>query len=317
MDLAKLSKEERERWLNSQRRVTAGGAPFEPRIDWMLDYITALEARVAELEGTRHPLFQSGSFCLSSGVRSSFKIECDSLTDGDWECLALLLSTRLPAFGSVEGIATGGTKLASQMKQYVTAGPVLIVDDVGTTGNSLERQRAGRKAVGAVVFARNQLPTWVKPLFKLYDPTEASALEHRIARQRSDIKQYRGRIAELEGREQANQACLEVIQHCVGDEFGEDLDLSCVDPHYGTPQLRTANEKLSTVYRVSHAMVRSNSCYSSHDAWRKEAADLHEALPVKHDIPAKEAEFSNKQKKLVDDVDIIRPEPRREGREDA
>jgi orotate phosphoribosyltransferase len=113
-------------------------------------------------------LFQKGQFTLNSGPTAHFKIECDALTNDDWECLAFLLFNRLPAFSSVEGVPTGGLKLAEAMKKYTSSeGPLLIVDDVLTTGGSMERFRGIRPAIGAVVFARAACDVmhWVTPLF--------------------------------------------------------------------------------------------------------------------------------------------------------
>jgi hypothetical protein len=104
-------------------------------------------------------LFQLGNFVLASGRNESFKIECDALAEDDWTCLAYLLFQRLPAFGKVEGVPKGGLKLAEKMQIYCTRGceTLLIVDDVYTTGGSLERFRDGREAIGAVIFSRTKV----------------------------------------------------------------------------------------------------------------------------------------------------------------
>jgi orotate phosphoribosyltransferase len=112
-------------------------------------------------------LFQLGDIVLASGERSNFKIECDALSTGDLECIAFLLSQRVPDFGDVEGVPSGGRWLAYLMQEYITSGPLLIVDDVWTTGGSMERHRAGREAIGAVIFARRKPAEWVTPLFIL------------------------------------------------------------------------------------------------------------------------------------------------------
>jgi len=112
-------------------------------------------------------LFQLGYFRLHSGDDSRFKIECDALTDGSLRCIAYLLSLRLPPFGSVEGVPLGGLRLAEKLKPYRTQGPLLIVDDVVTTGGSMERHRAGREAIGAAIFGRGKVPDWVTPLFPM------------------------------------------------------------------------------------------------------------------------------------------------------
>jgi len=114
-------------------------------------------------------LFQLGKFKLNSGAVSEYKIDCDALTDEDWKALAWLIAERLPLFSAVEGVPTGGLKLAEAMQCYVTpnTGPLLIVDDVMTSGGSMERWRRGRPAIGAVVFARLMPPSWITPLFKM------------------------------------------------------------------------------------------------------------------------------------------------------
>lgn len=122
--------------------------------------------------------FKTGEFRLHSGAVSNFKIECDALTDDDWRTLAMLLAERLPEFSHVEGVPQGGTKLAEHMQPYAIPGPVrqLIVDDVLTTGASMEEHRLLRAEewgiprsdiFGACVFARGPHPSWVFPLFTL------------------------------------------------------------------------------------------------------------------------------------------------------
>jgi orotate phosphoribosyltransferase len=114
-------------------------------------------------------LFQLGQVILSSGEVSDFKIDCDVLTEEDWACVAHLLAQRLPAFGTVEGIPRGGLPLARHLE--LLADPrsdrLLLADDVWTTGGSMERVRAGRKAIGTVLFARKPVADWVTPLFTM------------------------------------------------------------------------------------------------------------------------------------------------------
>ena len=40
-------------------------------------------------------MFRKEQIKLNSGQLSDFKIECDALTEKDWECLAYLISKRL------------------------------------------------------------------------------------------------------------------------------------------------------------------------------------------------------------------------------
>jgi hypothetical protein len=99
-------------------------------------------------------LFQTGFFKLHSGSTSNWKICCENLTTDDWDTLALMASEILPSFGSVEGVPTGGLKFADALRKYQTTGPLLICDDVLTTGDSINKQRADRPAYGIVVFSR-------------------------------------------------------------------------------------------------------------------------------------------------------------------
>lgn len=120
-------------------------------------------------------LFQLENVTLSSGVVSPFKIECDALTDDDWQCLAYLITQTIPAFGSVEDVPIGGFKLAAHLHEHRSNGPLLIVDDVLTTGVSMEKQRNGRDVMGAVAFACGECPEWVTPLFQMPPKMENNA----------------------------------------------------------------------------------------------------------------------------------------------
>ena len=119
-------------------------------------------------------LFQAGDFTLHSGAQSAWKIECDSLTDEDWETLALMVVERVDSFTSVWGVPRGGIKLAAALDRYrsdpIYCGGVLIVDDVLTTGASMEEaRRVSSQGIvqGAVVFARGECPDWIIPLFQM------------------------------------------------------------------------------------------------------------------------------------------------------
>lgn len=116
-------------------------------------------------------LFQLGKFISHSGNELEWKIECDALTDDDWDCLAKMISERTQ-FGSVYGIPRGGTKLAKALEKYITPdSPIhLVVDDVWTTGNSM-RVVMKPGDLGFVVFAREQIPfevdTYTRALFTM------------------------------------------------------------------------------------------------------------------------------------------------------
>jgi orotate phosphoribosyltransferase len=112
-------------------------------------------------------LFNYGSFQLHSGDTSHWKIDCDALSDEDWETLAFMIQSEIK-FGSVIGIPKGGIKLAAALEKYRTNGyPTLIVDDVLTTGKSMNNLKTQNPdAVGVVVFARDKCPKWITPIFQ-------------------------------------------------------------------------------------------------------------------------------------------------------
>lgn len=114
-------------------------------------------------------LFQSGIFKLASGQYSNWKIECDALTKQDWATLAAMAYEILPPFGEVVGVPRGGIPFADALSHYMTSmsKTLLIVEDVVTTGNSIEKFRNGRDAIGVCVFAREKCPDWVTPLFRM------------------------------------------------------------------------------------------------------------------------------------------------------
>ncbi len=114
-------------------------------------------------------LFKNGEFRSSFGNILPWKIDCDALVDEDWETLAALVGPKFH-FSSVEGVPTGGLKFAKALQPYCTVGEVLIVDDVLTTGASMERQRAGRDALGVVVFDRagGTCLRWIIPIWRIF-----------------------------------------------------------------------------------------------------------------------------------------------------
>jgi orotate phosphoribosyltransferase len=129
-------------------------------------------------------LFQLGNFVLNSGAKSKFKLECDALTNEDIEALAYMISTMVGPFGYVEGIPRGGLRLAKALEQYIT--PIddwvsftrLIVDDVLTTGRSMENARIKYQnntmslpVKGVVIFARGKCPDWITPVFQMTEPS--------------------------------------------------------------------------------------------------------------------------------------------------
>ena len=116
-------------------------------------------------------LFQHGKFTSHAGKELEWKIECDALTDADWECLAKMISERCH-FGSVYGIPRGGVKLQKALEKYVEPNNPfrLVVDDVYTTGKSM-REEMKHNDIGFVVFARKRIDfdpeRYVRALFTM------------------------------------------------------------------------------------------------------------------------------------------------------
>lgn len=116
-------------------------------------------------------LFQRKDFVMHSGDIAHYKIECDALTDEDIETLAWLIAQK-GKFSDVYGVPKGGSRLARALQKYVSfEGPPLIVDDVLTTGNSMEESKIKlhwSNAIGVVIFARKSCPGWIKPIFEMH-----------------------------------------------------------------------------------------------------------------------------------------------------
>ena len=104
-----------------------------------------------------------------------FKIDCDAL-DYVEICLFadLILEIHPGPFANVIGVPRGGLRLANAIQsrcRIEAFAPTLIVDDVLTTGESMELARRQSEAgivFGAVIFSRGPCPYWVTPVFTLY-----------------------------------------------------------------------------------------------------------------------------------------------------
>jgi len=122
-------------------------------------------------------LFQSINFKSHSGLDLEWKIDMDALDDLDWFTIKKMILEIAPPFREAVGIPRGGVKLGDLLNEHATGkdeDPICIVDDVLTTGESMEyflsqyrHNRGGFTAFGWVVFARAQCPPWVTALFQM------------------------------------------------------------------------------------------------------------------------------------------------------
>ena len=117
-------------------------------------------------------LFVKEDFISHAGNPLTWKIECDALSDDDWACIAhMIVEREMRPFSKVIGIPRGGKKLEEALQPYAGPSgiyPVLVVDDVWTTGTSfaefIEIQTIKQELdecgwFGWAVFARNFIPT--------------------------------------------------------------------------------------------------------------------------------------------------------------
>jgi hypothetical protein len=114
-------------------------------------------------------LFIKEDFISHAGLPLTWKVECDALTEGDYDALAKIVSERI-TFSDVKGIPRGGIPFEKALKPYCTNNkqdPLLIADDVYTTGTSM-REVYEEGAIGIVVFARNEIEdNWIQAIWQI------------------------------------------------------------------------------------------------------------------------------------------------------
>jgi len=134
-----------------------------------------MEKNMLERVGRHTHLFIEEDFTGHSGEQLHWKIEMDALDDAEWKCIArMILEYETRPFQAAIGIPRGGLTLSSYLNEYSTQNPedpYLIVDDVLTTGGSMEEFKEehfkDKKVVGWVVFSRNRPSDWVNVLFQM------------------------------------------------------------------------------------------------------------------------------------------------------
>ena len=120
-------------------------------------------------------LFQKIDFISHAGLPMKWKIECDALTENDWECLTQMIIELEPQkWRAAVGIPRGGIPLGMALNKFGTGNPdhpILIADDVYTTGTSFkdykQQHYANEYTLEWCVFARKPTEKRVKALFTM------------------------------------------------------------------------------------------------------------------------------------------------------
>lgn len=120
-------------------------------------------------------LFDDEEFISHAGLKLGWKIEMDALYTDDWRCLAkMIMEYETRPFREAVGIPRGGVRLGQMLNEYATGNPddpVLIVDDVYTTGTSFKEFISENYLVTPVicwvVFARNPIQGNINALFQM------------------------------------------------------------------------------------------------------------------------------------------------------
>ena len=123
-------------------------------------------------------LFQKIDFTSHAGLDLTWKIEMDALSHREWECISHMIRELSPPFREAIGIPRGGNVLGKLLNRHGPGkeeDPICIVDDVLTTGMSMDTYREEMDierwqkscALGWVVFARVRPPKWIKALFQM------------------------------------------------------------------------------------------------------------------------------------------------------
>ena len=119
-------------------------------------------------------LFQKINFISHAGLPLTWKIECDAISPDEWVALAhIIRQFESKNWQYAIGIPRGGVALGKALDKYSTGNiedPILIVDDVYTTGKSFEdysQNFSNTKLLKWCVFARKPTENDVKALFTM------------------------------------------------------------------------------------------------------------------------------------------------------
>jgi len=120
-------------------------------------------------------LFLEKDFLSHSGANLKWKVECDALSEDDWAWASARVAEQF-SFRGVHGVLKGGILFEKHLRKYVKPDGYcfLIVDDVLTTGSSMEAAREATKyrhsevpRIGVVLFARREPAHWIAAIWQL------------------------------------------------------------------------------------------------------------------------------------------------------
>ena len=124
------------------------------------------------------------NFISHAGLPMTWKIECDAISPDEWNCLARMIRENEPQnWQKAVGIPRGGCPLGEALDEYstgVSTDPVLIADDVYTTGMSQkvfkEEHYKDIATIQWVVFSREPTVGKVKALFTMPNRSKHKSL---------------------------------------------------------------------------------------------------------------------------------------------
>ena len=128
-------------------------------------------------------LFQQYNYISHAGNPLTWKIEADAINPAEWKCLVeMILEIENRPFRAATGIPRGGVALGVELNKHATGAPndpLLIVDDVWTTGTSfteitehpdMKDWIGDGEWFGWVIFARIPPTFPVRALFEMAVP---------------------------------------------------------------------------------------------------------------------------------------------------
>jgi len=134
------------------------------------------DKKVTDTTAKKSQLFVDRRFISHSGQELLWKVECDAISEAEWLWAAARVAERF-TFREVHGIPGGGIPFEKALRPYIKSDGdfFLIVDDVLTTGTSMEKAKKGLRArhkevprIGVVLFARISPPPWIGALWQLW-----------------------------------------------------------------------------------------------------------------------------------------------------